>query len=296
MRSRINNYLRIGNLPHDRSIQKLANAEVWSAKSYTVGRYACDVGDLEFAMRRFSSLSQSTFDHILSNYHNDVKLSNSMIKSILNNYNHAKNDIKTLNSHASSLLQFFTPNRHHPLLNMSGLNYSKLISWMIAATDLYQDLKNQERFHDLPSHCRLCHSSISQESRQHLLTDCPSTIHLVVSFSSHLKQISSSKYLEFCSLPYDTRWLWILGSGTINNRSLFHVNAKNYKYQAIQSPFTKGISVKSNFNKRDPLLCYYAYIEFKQIESQLPENSLVVYTDGSHRHNLSGSGCNLLQR
>jgi hypothetical protein len=32
-----------------------------------------------------------------------------MIKSILSNYNHAKNDISTLNSHASSLLQLFTP-------------------------------------------------------------------------------------------------------------------------------------------------------------------------------------------
>jgi hypothetical protein len=289
MRSRINNYLRIGNLPHDRSIQKLANAELWSAKSYTVGRYSCDLGDLEFAMKRFSSFNQSSFDHILYNYRNDSNLSNTMIKQILNNYNHAEIDINTLNSHASSLLQFFTPSRHHPVLDMSGVQYSKLISWMIAATDLYQDRQNQDRYHNLPHNCRLCHSSTSHESRQHLLTDCPSTIHLIESFSSYLRLISSAKYQEFCSLPYQTRWLWILGSGTINNRNLFHADAKNYKYQAVQSPFTKGLSVNHNFNKKDSLQCYYAYTEFKQIEFQLPQNSLVIYTDGSHRQSLSGS-------
>jgi hypothetical protein len=35
--------------------------------------------------------------------------------------------------------------------------------------------KNQERYHQWPTECRLCHSSISQESCQHLFTDCLST-------------------------------------------------------------------------------------------------------------------------
>jgi hypothetical protein len=68
-----------------------------------------------------------------------------------------------------------------------------------------------------------------------------------------------------------------LGSGTINNRNLLYVDPKNYKYQAVQNPLAKGISVKRNFIKKDSLQCYYAYTEFKQIESQLPQNSLVIF-------------------
>jgi hypothetical protein len=124
-------------------------------------------------MKRFSSFNQSPFDHTRYNYRNDNNLSNTMTKQILN-YNHAENDISTLNSHVSSLLQFFTPSKHHPILDMSAVQHSKFISWMIAATYIPLPRQtNQDRSHDLPHTCRLCHSSASHESRQHLLTDCP---------------------------------------------------------------------------------------------------------------------------
>jgi hypothetical protein len=59
-----------------------------------------------------------------------------------------------------STLLHSSPSGHHPILDMSGA------SRMIAATDLYQDRQNQDRYHDLPHTCRLCRARVSHESRQ----------------------------------------------------------------------------------------------------------------------------------
>jgi len=49
----------------------------------------------------------------------------------------------------------------------------------------------------------------SPESREHLLSDCPKTIHLLTSYATNLKHISPLKYSEYCSLEANQRWLWI---------------------------------------------------------------------------------------
>ncbi len=51
-----------------------------------------------------------------------------------------------------------------------------------------------------------------------------------------------------------------------------------------------GNNVKHGFNKKDPQACLEAYFEFKEIESELPRNSLTAFTDGSLKNNLAGSG------
>jgi len=38
------------------------------------------------------------------------------------------------------------------------------------------------------------------------------------------------------------------------------------------------------------LTCLEAYLEFKEIEHRIPENSLIVFTDGSVRDEFAGSG------
>jgi len=158
---------------------------------------------------------------------------------------------------------------------------------MIASTDLYEDRINQQRFMNNPHWCRLCHSTDSQESRKHLLTDCPATVHLVEAFSTQLKDISNSKFSEFCSLSTERRWLWILGGGTINNRRLSKVD---YRLKHFTSPFAYGASVRHKIDKEDPKQCLDAYFEFKEIEHSIKESSLVIFTDGSFKENLAGSG------
>ena len=68
------------------------------------------------------------------------------------------------------------------------------------------------------------------------------------------------------------------------------MEAISYRYRDISHQLTSGISVKEGIDKQDPLQCFQAYTEFKEIELNLPRNSLVAFTDGSTRNKLSGSG------
>ena len=230
--SRIVNFLRIKNLPNDRALKTLVNAKEWTASTYTSGKHVTDMIFLRRAFK-FSSVSHKTFSESISNY--DKIKSKSIFKKILFNYDIIKSQQSIKNTHARSLLQFFTPNENHPLLLKCGKKYETLISWMIASTDTLVDKPFQKRSTkivvnksnqkkqkskqvqplDLPSWCRLCNNRCSTESREHLLTDCPATIHFISSFSDKINAISPSKYEEFCSLSHENRWLWILGGGSI---------------------------------------------------------------------------------
>jgi len=57
-----------------------------------------------------------------------------------------------------------------------------------------------------------------------------------------------------------------------------------------KSFFIFGNNVKHGFNKKDPQACLEAYFEFKEIESELPRNSLAAFTDGSLKNSLAGAG------
>jgi hypothetical protein len=98
-----------------------------------------------------------------------------MIKPHKNNYNHAENDINTLNSHASDKTK------------IDITIYHTLVAYVILA--LLTNLVNI--FWQIALQQSTC---------------------LIESFSSYLRLISSAKYQEFCSFPYQTRWLCILGS------------------------------------------------------------------------------------
>jgi ribonuclease HI len=158
---------------------------------------------------------------------------------------------------------------------------------MIAATDTFEDKSNQERFKNQPNWCRLCKNKDTIESRSHLLTYCPTTIHLLSNFSENIKSISLTKYNEFCQLHPDSRWLWILGGGFIKSTSDSHSN--RYRMNLPTRAFTKGPNVRTGIDKTNPQQCLDAYNEFKFIESNLPKNNLTVFTDGSVKENKAGS-------
>ena len=163
-----------------------------------------------------------------------------------------------------------------------------LISWMIASTDTFEDKSNQERFSHTPNWCRLCKDKSFLESREHLLTNCPSTIHLISSFAEDIKSVSMSKYHEFCSIDSKDKWKWILGGGFLKASS--SINSNPFRMSYIKSPFSKGTNVSGNINKSDPQHCLEAFFEFKLIHANLPKNCITVFTDGSVKDKKAGSG------
>jgi hypothetical protein len=82
--------------------------------------------------------------------------------------------------------------RHHPILGVLGIQHLKLISWMIASTDLYYDRKTQDRFRDYRAIvvCVIPLPRITATSSYRF----PSTIHLI---EAHLRQISVSNTWNF---------------------------------------------------------------------------------------------------
>jgi len=116
-------------------------------------------------------------------------------------------------------------------------------------------------------------------SRQHLLSVCPKTSHLLTLYATNLEYISREKYLEYDSLDSNQRWLWILGGGFINHTTKQTQN--KYRLIKVKSPFERGESVSPGINKDNPHECSKAFFEYKDIESRLPMNALTVFTDGS---------------
>jgi hypothetical protein len=110
----------------------------------------------------------------------------------------------------------------------------------------------------LPTWCRLCKFKNSVESRKHLLTNCPSTIHCISSFSEDIKLIDIPKYEEFCSLDSENRWLWILGGGFF--KDVPDLNSRDFRRIKSTCPFIEGPSVSQGINKDNPQDCREAYL------------------------------------
>ena len=285
VQSRIINYLRISNLSDDRSLKSLINSSIWSSETFTSGRHIKDKNFLSRA-QKFSSMRSDLVSDALLNF--DINNSKKIIKQVLMDYDSAQNQFFIRNSHSSSLQRIFSPHPDHPILLRHGKSFSDLISWMIASTDTFEDKSNQDRFSLTPNWCRLCNDKSFLESREHLLTNCPSTIHLVSSFAEDIKSVSMSKYHEFCSIDSKDKWKWILGGGFLKASS--SINSNPFRMSYIKSPFSKGTNVSGNINKSDPQHCLEAFFEFKLIHASLPKDCITVFTDGSVKDKKAGSG------
>jgi len=136
-----------------------------------------------------------------------------------------------------------------------------------------------------PSWCRLCNDS--EESRSHLLTDCPATCSLVADFISRIRKYSPNKVTEFSEVPTQDRWLWILGAGCIPLK----LDPVSYGPDPPTHIFELGKSVEPGFSRDNLQEVNNAFFEFKEIENSIDnDDSLVVYTDGSFKDDLSGAG------
>ena len=133
-----------------------------------------------------------------------------IFRDIIFNYDHIttshrlRSSPSVLRSRSSSLLRIFNGFSFHPILKKNGFLFSNLISWIIGATTCFSDKPGQETAADGPEGCRLC--SWSEETRQHLLTDCPGTAHLIRYLAVESSHYSTSKRGW---LPYLTSRHWI---------------------------------------------------------------------------------------
>ena len=134
-------------------------------------------------------------------------------RSIISTYDHTITNNLLRSSRSSTLLRIFNGFSHFPLLKKKGYLFSNLISWIIGSTYTYADRTGQGVAADDPSGCRFCNNS--PETRYHLLSDCPGTIHLLSDFLDGILQISKFKREEFNSISKQDQWLWILGGGII---------------------------------------------------------------------------------
>ena len=148
MNSRFLNFTRISHLPHDRFIRRFLLEQDPTTTNTVLGRYLRDKNHMDKA-QSISSIDQESYEDCLRNYNkNSLK---SMIKRINIEFDFMQNSTQIRGTHAESILEFFSPSTHHPLLNKCGKNFSTLISWMVASTDLACDKIHHTR-HKISQH------------------------------------------------------------------------------------------------------------------------------------------------
>ena len=206
----------------------------------------------------------------------------SILKRILRASDSFLSQRAILGSHSPTLARIYTPYIDHPILMKSGRTYEQLISWMIGATVAGADKSNQQRFENSDPRCRLCESE-SEESRKHLLTDCAATAHLIADYATDTVKMYA-KHRELVNLSHEERWLWILGGGFL--KPAFHPDSSRLK----RSPFMRGESCSQGIDKSNLADCSTAYFQFREIESRIPRNSYIIYTDGSVSNKIAGAG------
>ena len=99
------------------------------------------------------------------------------------------------------------------------------------------------------------------------------------------------KHTELTQLPISERWLWILGPGV----TPVPIEKKTFRWIPLTTAFKIGRSVRTGFDRKNPISSAYAYYEFKEIEHQLGHDDFVVYTDGSFKTGASGCGVAIFQ-
>ena len=290
---RLQNFIRISSLPRTRLIRSFTDERQWRKSGQTVNSFYKDKA-VATRFRKFSSGKDSDWEEYVEHYSKEG--TKRVLKKIFFNKSRmmAHRDIQ--GSHSSSFLKVFDSFTYYPLLKRKGQRYENFITWMTASTDIYEDKTDQEIITSkdrtqseqetgsiCPERCRLCKTDT--ESREHFLTDCSATVHLITDFIESIQEISNEKCSEFLELPNSERWLWILGCGVIP----LELQGRTPRLIPFTAVFTKGKSVNTGFDRNDPIISSYAYYEFKEIEHQLSPEDIVVYTDGSFKDHMSGS-------
>ena len=185
--NRVRNFVRISNLPNhsSRLIHNFLTGPEGNTRGTSADRFSKDLINLRKA-QTYSDIDQITFFKTLGNVPESGPNAREIYKPdetnrVFRRITFEKDRIEQINRYKQatdfSFLKIFNSFRFHPIMKKAGSNFSTLISWMIGATSCYADKPRQDGHRDDPDGCRLCKSSI--ENREHLLTDCTGTIHLL---------------------------------------------------------------------------------------------------------------------
>jgi len=168
---RLQNFIRISNLPKHRLIHSFLQLPRWRKRGLTVTAFHNDL----LAARRACRLKLSPVE--LTELQNCTQVYSKVdCKRVISRVFASSSRIiatrDVQGSHSSSLLRIFDSFSFYPLLNKCGPIYAKFITWMTASTDIYDDKtdKEKEYFHNktdteseqFPSGlCRLCKIQLS---------------------------------------------------------------------------------------------------------------------------------------
>ena len=131
----------------------------------------------------------------------------------------------------------------------------------------------------------------------HLLIECDGTHVEATKFFDEVAEISMRKQEECLKLPtLRSRAAWVLAGGTCKGELPFAQNSHRIKPQS--SPIQQGRSVTPIKDKTDPVQCYHAYLEYRDILHNLEQDHIRVYTDGSRstETGISGYGLRILHQ
>ena len=104
---------------------------------------------------------------------------------------------------------------------------------------------------------RLCEGQC-EETRAHVLTECPTTKTFREIYYAKIKDISPEKRKELATLPLHRHWVWILGAGTIREEEPDPAN--NNRINRQHAGINAGKSVTAVKDKNDENECLNARI------------------------------------
>ena len=204
---RLQNLIRIQALPDSSFLKKFIKTEKWIKEGHTTSAL---YRDLKKAMNITNYDNNKEYQRRLAKcraaYNKDETKKTVQEIFRIDSHENLKREIQI--SHSAPLLRIHDSPTPHPIMKRKGIKSSAYITWMTSSTDLHEDnheLKHQEDI------CRLCKQS--DETKQHLLTNCAATVELLFTYMEEIKLISKEKHTEFINQKQHDRWLWILGGG-----------------------------------------------------------------------------------
>ena len=274
---RAENLLRIKQLPPETRLREIYDTRTWHGASMSFGEFNMDLANIK-ARQRYTSIADDELTKALTQTSRARK---KVLKQVTREADCAETAHRLRVRHPHLL--HFASSPLHPMWRSRPYARTLLAKWLTSKIDHLQHSSHQ---------CKLCGAQV-RDARDHFLATCPRTIHQRHTFLHNLEQISLSKIIEYQRCPLQLRPAWILAGGSyLNNQPDM---PRNNRVLPRQSPFLPGRSVSPVKGHKDPVTCWRAYQEFREIHSDLPQ-CVQVYTDGSALSGYAGIGIYLKPR
>ena len=270
---RVANLQRIRHLPQDTQLRKLYEQRYWHSRGYIFKKYEDDMCEVQASLK-LTTTPQEQFDHAISNP--PTATSRKILKQVCCEIDQSERFHRLRINHME-LLEGIKSSQSMPHLEESSLRIAKYAKWLTGATDTKGDLPEYRS--SMESDCRLCGERFD-ETRAHLLTNCPGTQKFRQVYLAEINKVSFSKAEELSALPPHRRWVWILGAGTVREERPDPIN--NNRIHPLHAGISAGKNVTPVKDKNDENECLDAHYEYLNILNELEPEHIRIYTDGSH--------------